>query len=165
MGNAMTYYCELCGKTSLEPLKPIDYYGEKLLVCKDCFSKSRRKSDSGMPIIKSGMNSTGRPQAKPRQTPEYDIVENYSQVIRQTREKMGLTIQQLSAKIGLKESILRRIEAGKFSPDISTTRKIERFLKIVLLVKREQAELVTPNIAAEHGLELRHVAKLKENTK
>jgi putative transcription factor len=165
MGNPMVYYCELCGKTSVEPLKPIDYFGEKLLVCKDCASKNRRKDDSRMPTTQKLPNKTTASQIKLKRVPEYDLIEDYSQTIKQSREKMGLTIQQLSAKIGLKESILRRIEAGKFSPDIFTTRKIERFLKIVLLTNREQSDMVTPSLSGEHGLELRHVAKLKENAK
>jgi len=79
-----------------------------------------------------------------------EIIEDYSEIIRQEREKLGLSHEDLGKKINEKESLLRKIETGKVSPSDLLVSKLEHFLKIKLLVpvadeKTTQKASITAN--------------------
>lgn len=61
------------------------------------------------------------------------IVENYGEIIRSARERMGWTRDVLAAMVGEKESTIRRIEAGQLEPTIDLARKLEKVLKVKLI--------------------------------
>ena len=63
-----------------------------------------------------------------------ELVEDYADIIRQAREKRGLSTEELGLKINEKESFLKKIEAGKTAPTELLISKLEHFLKIKLLV-------------------------------
>ena len=63
-----------------------------------------------------------------------ETVADYAEVIRQAREKLGLSTEDLGKKINEKESLLRKIETGKVSPSDQLISKLEHALKIKLLV-------------------------------
>jgi len=154
----MPQFCEMCGKMVNEPLVAINHYGEKLLVCKECQNQLRKKSVQ---------QPEQRLQAKPSQQsrpwePQYDVVDNYAQIIKETREKANISIPDLASRLGIKESVLRRIEAGKLQPDIDTARRLERFLRIQLLIKPDNTQTIKNAELGNVGLELRHVAKIKD---
>jgi len=75
-----------------------------------------------------------------RQTPRAtvdttrEIVESYYSRIRQSREKLGLSHEELGKRINEKASVLRKIETGKMTPDNQLVTKLEHILKIKLLV-------------------------------
>ncbi|HLH45411.1 MAG TPA: multiprotein-bridging factor 1 family protein [bacterium] len=157
----MPSFCEMCGRMSNEALTPINHYGEKLFVCKQCLNNEKRKytQKQGEQSTLIRMRSWQSPAIR---EPDYDIIDNYFQIVKEAREKNGATIPELALKVGIKESVLRRIEAGRLQPDIETAKKLERFLHVTLLTKRENTQLLKPSSQGESGLELRHVAKLKD---
>ncbi|MEM0322028.1 MAG: multiprotein-bridging factor 1 family protein [Thermoprotei archaeon] len=146
---------------SSEALIPINHYGEKLFVCRQCLNTEKKKY-SQKQVEQKVLNTVRNLQTPPIREPDYDVTDNYSKIVREARERDGATIPELALKIGIKESVLRRIEAGRLQPDIDTARKLERFLHVKLLVKRENTQVLKPNSQNELGLELRHVAKLKD---
>jgi putative transcription factor len=151
----------MCGKMVNEPLTPINYYGEKLFVCNQCLNESKKSSLQKRHEEKpKALQVKNRPKMA---EPEYDVVEEYSKIIREARGKINMTIPELALKIGIKESVLRRIEGGRLEPDIETAKKLERYLHVSLLARREEKELIKPSIPKQSELELRHVAKLKDN--
>jgi putative transcription factor len=62
-----------------------------------------------------------------------EMTEGYGEIIRQAREKLGLSVEDLGMKINEKASVLRKIELGKISPDNLLVSKLERTMKIKLL--------------------------------
>jgi putative transcription factor len=68
----------------------------------------------------------------PYEEEETFFVENYGKIIIETREKKGLTREEFAEKIKEKESVIKRIENGKMTPDDTLTNKIEKFLEIKL---------------------------------
>jgi putative transcription factor len=62
-----------------------------------------------------------------------EMTEGYGAIIRQAREKLGLSVEDLGMKINEKASVLRKIELGKISPDNLLVSKLERTMKIKLL--------------------------------
>jgi len=63
-----------------------------------------------------------------------ELVEDFSFRVRQAREKLGLSQEDLGRKLNEKVSVLRKIESGKMTPDHRLAEKLEHALKIRLLV-------------------------------
>ncbi len=66
---------------------------------------------------------------------DYDIVEDYAELIKNKREEMQMTQDDLAKKIFERKNVLSNIERGELLPDISTSRKLEKVLNIKLLEK------------------------------
>ncbi len=96
---------------------------------------------------------SGEPRKRPiaRQTrqqrsvrppsPEYDVVEDYGQIIKRAREERGLTQEDLARLVGVKLSYIRKVEQGKMVPELPVLRKLEKLLSVKLVeeaVPREE---------------------------
>jgi putative transcription factor len=76
-----------------------------------------------------------------------EIIEGYDSKIRVAREKLGLTVEDLGLKISEKASVLRHIENAKMPPNNQLASKLERTLKIKLLVPISKEETEIPKAA------------------
>jgi len=70
-----------------------------------------------------------------------ELVENFSDKIRQAREKIGISHEDLGKKLNEKVSQLRKIETGKMKPDNKLATKLERILKIKLIVPASEEKV------------------------
>jgi putative transcription factor len=126
--------CEMCGKDEQTVLALIE--GVELNVCEKCaaFGKPVKR-----PLAKREIPKIER---KPQQEREIIqiIKEDYSELIRNKREKMGLTQKDFSKFLSEKESLIHKIESGLYAPSIDLARKIEKQLGISLVEEKE----VTP---------------------
>jgi putative transcription factor len=75
-----------------------------------------------------------RKPAKAKVDTTQEIVEGYDSKIRQAREKLGLSHEELGKKIKEKASVLSKLETGKMTPNNLLVTKLEHVLKIKLLV-------------------------------
>ena len=66
---------------------------------------------------------------------DYDVVEDYAELIKNKREEMQMTQDDLAKKIFERKNVLSNIERGELLPDINTARKLEKVLNIKLLEK------------------------------
>jgi putative transcription factor len=134
--------CEVCGrKIHGTPIRA-KIEGAKLSVCIECSKHGKiiREEDVelGRPASKMPLGSISfvqkkkPPQAKVEITQE--VVEGYDSKIRQAREKLGLSHEKLGKKINEKASVLSKLETGKMTPNNMLVTKLERALKIKLLV-------------------------------
>lgn len=64
-----------------------------------------------------------------------EIVPDYNIIIRETREKMGISQDELADKLKEKRTLIYSIERGKIKPDIKLAKKLETFLKIKIIEK------------------------------
>ena len=102
-------------------------------------------------------------------TPKIDnsleLIDDYGAKVRQAREKLGLTHEDLGKKIGEKVSVLKKIETGKMVPDNVLARKLEHALQIKLLVPAQSLEpKATQSVVAykpQKGLTLGDIAQIK----
>jgi len=69
---------------------------------------------------------------------DLEIVEDYNEIVRKARVSLGLTQEELAKQIGEKATIIKKIESGEFRPSISLARKLEKFLRVMLLVPAEE---------------------------
>ena len=123
--------CEMCGKD--EKLFPALIEGVELNVCQNCasFGKILKK-----PLI---LRKKEIPVQKPVQLIEkiQMIREDYSSIIRNKREKMGLKQEEFAKFLSEKESIIHKIESGSYIPSLEMARKIEKQLGVILIEEKE----------------------------
>lgn len=123
--------CEMCGaETSL--MNAI-VEGVELKVCKNCagFGKITRSSS------KSSYTKTKYIPEKPKKEIIELIVDNYSEIIKEKREKMGLKQEEFAKFLAERESTIHKMESGGFKPSIELAKKLEKQLNIVLVEEKE----------------------------
>ena len=133
--------CEVCGREIFGRPYNVVIEGAKLLVCSECAksSLSARKYVPETPRASIRRVRSPTRQTKITQRPQTGmledsiIVEGYGKKIRQGREKLGLTHDELSRQIGEKISLLQKLETEKMTPDLALARKLEQTLKIKIL--------------------------------
>lgn len=133
--------CEVCGhKIHTEPITAI-IEGARLTVCVECSKHGKIVTqDDYTPKTKTvGKPSAFVPAMVQKKKPEVkveitqEIIEDFSTKIRQAREKLGLTHEDLGKKINEKSSVIGKLETGKMTPNNILATKLEHALKIKLL--------------------------------
>lgn len=150
-----TMQCEMCGKQT-ESLKVALIEGSELDVCGDCQSfgevlheESDDTDDSGSATAaggsSGGTSSTGSRSPSPssggggggggRRDPLEKmgaLASDYPERVRQARESMDLTQEELADRLNEKQSLIRKIERGDMRPDEEVRGKLESTLEISL---------------------------------
>jgi putative transcription factor len=166
--------CEVCGRKIYG--KPVTTLieGAKLTVCNECSKHGtiviekpkqapvplKTKTTATMPLK---TQSTGKPPKNVDGTLE--LVEGFDAKIRQAREKLGLTHEELGKRISEKVSVLKKIETGKMTPDNKLAAKLEHTLKIKLLVSasEEKTQKTTVPKPPSRELTLGDLVKLSKD--
>lgn len=156
--------CEVCGrKIHSEPVRA-KIEGAILTVCFECSKHGKvvmheeadfrqqpspTKSTMHLPVIMK------KPPVAQVQISQ-EVVEDYAVRIRSAREKLGLSHEDLGKKINEKASLLRNIETSKVAPNNQLAGKLERVLKIKLMVPISDEKVTTlpSKAAAGAGLTL-----------
>lgn len=123
--------CEMCGADT--SLINVIVEGVELKVCKNCasFGEVVRKPS------KLQLKTKARAPVKPKKEIVELIVEDYSTIIREKREKMGLKQKELAKFLAERESLIHKMESGGYKPSIELAKKLERQLNISLVVETE----------------------------
>ncbi len=126
--------CEVCGRES--PLYTVEIDRARLRVCFDCSKSGKLIEAPRQPARKERQGSQAGPAGqsvqRPKQQTEFELVSDYSEKIKASREKMHITRDVLSEMINEKESFLERIESGRALPTELLGKKLERALGISL---------------------------------
>jgi putative transcription factor len=143
--------CEVCGRTIVgKPYKAI-IEGARLVVCSECAAlgslswevKSTLKQ--GKPTMKA--RRPRKPQlgvSTQRQSPSeltLELVQDFGTRIRQSREALGLSHEDLGRRINEKVSVLKKLEGQKMRPNNRLAEKLQHALKIELLVPATEEKL------------------------
>ena len=135
--------CEVCGhKIHTDPITAI-IEGARLTVCVECskhgkivtqddYTPKAKPTNAAKPSAHVPIMIQKKPDI-PKVQITQEIVEDYSTKIRQAREKLGLTHEELGKKINEKSSVIRNLETGKMEPNNILATKLEHALKIKLL--------------------------------
>ena len=149
--------CEVCGqKIHNDPITAV-IEGARLTVCVECSKHGKVVTqDEYTPKPKPlGKPSAHIPVMQQKKKTEIkveitqEITEDYTSKIRQAREKLGLTHEELAKKINEKTSVIGKLETGKIQPSNILATKLEHALKIKLLtpITEEKAAILTPKTA------------------
>lgn len=120
--------CEMCGKETELIKSKIE--GSILKVCKSCSKYGIIVEDW---IGKEEITKTKPNKIITKEEPMEIVVEDYPQKIKQARERLNLKQKELAIKLAIKESIIHKLESGHLEPDITTAKKLEKFLNIKLI--------------------------------
>jgi len=93
---------------------------------------------------------------------DVEVVESFGLQARRAREKLGLSCEELGRKIGEKASVIKKIESGSLAPDERLAAKLERALKVKLLVPVAETETtLQPSSPPSTSVTLGEIVHLK----
>lgn len=154
-------YCDICGAPIEGQPYVIKLDNAVLHVCRRCAASYGAVSVQQPQRRVEPPRRVSVQQPRRAQVDRYEVVEEYAEVIKRARESLGLTREALASYIGVKESVLRRIESGQLVPDVQLARKLEKALGVKLLVPAQQAE-AAGGPPAKKELTLGDVAEVRD---
>jgi putative transcription factor len=129
--------CEMCSSKSA--VLRADVEGAKLSVCEQCSRFGKVLSRVQAPITAKAKKQEAAKPAFVKSTESVQLIRSdYSKIIKQAREKLGLTQEDFAKRLTERESMLHKIESGHLKPDLALARKLEKALRISLV---EQVEV------------------------
>lgn len=155
--------CEVCGgKIHGKPYRVV-IEGAKLTVCSRCSKHGtatweepskleRTTAKTKIAVSQPLKTESAKPQKTITET-SFELVEGYGLKIKQAREKLGLSHEELGKKLNAKVSLLKKIETEKMTPDNKLAAKLERVLKVQLLIPKTE-EKTTQTIPKQKNREL-----------
>ena len=154
--------CEVCGrKIRTDPTRAL-IEGAILTVCFECSKHGKKITDEefnqkSVPLKKVPVSYSIKPIKKRKIEAKIEItqelVSDYASKIRQAREKLNLSHEDLGKKINVKTSVISKLETGKISPNNKLVSKLEYGLKLKLLIPISKDD--TPSVfskSSNHAL-------------
>ena len=117
--------CDMCGKDA--ELYQVKIEGTEMKVCSSCSGYGK--------IIRKVVVKKVEPRKPKVKEPEVQeiVVKNYSDIVRNARERKGLKQEELSKILNLKTSLLQNMERGKYKPSVEMAKKLEKELHVKLI--------------------------------
>ncbi|MHA1269730.1 MAG: multiprotein bridging factor aMBF1 [Candidatus Helarchaeota archaeon] len=125
--------CDVCGQEIFGKPQFCLIEGAKLKVCYKCSKFGTKIKEPPKRQYKSrSSKSSSRRIGRNKHIEELELVEDFNKIIKREREKRGWTQHELGQKINVRESLIRKIEAGR-EPTDDLRKKLEELLEINLL--------------------------------
>ncbi|WP_069807381.1 multiprotein bridging factor aMBF1 [Vulcanisaeta thermophila] len=174
----MVLTCDVCGEPIEGEPVIVEIEGAVLTLCQKCARKYA--GTRGVRVIRGPTQIQPNPQGvaavryeskrgtvfRVRRTSvnvdRYEVVDNYAELIREAREALGMSRDILAKVVGIKESVLRRIEDGQLTPDIELARKLEKVLGISLIRESEDTGIEVKTTGTR-GLTVGDVITIRES--
>ncbi|NIW12437.1 MAG: TIGR00270 family protein [Candidatus Thorarchaeota archaeon] len=159
--------CEVCGRRIVGKPYRATIEGAKMIVCGNCVKLSSTSWELPPPrrvkrLVKPSSPKIMRKRQPQEPTQELELVGDFSSRVRQGREKLGLSHEDLGRKIGEKVSVLRKIESGKMTPDHKLASKLEHTLRVKLLVPLSEPKVPSTRLSQPREVTLEEVAHVKK---
>lgn len=157
--------CEVCG----QEIRGQPFYriieGGRMTVCGQC---SKFGSGDWDPRQVNVSQNQRRP-AQPRRlrndleaAEELELIDNYGELIRKSRQKKKLSVEDFAKKINEKESVVKKMEKEEMNPPAKLIKKIENTLNITILERGEAPSRVQISTKATTGRSLGDIMKLTQ---
>ena len=155
--------CEICGAEISGPPQRIVIDRSTLEVCKSC-ARFGKPEDKWSPVPKKMVPverafTVQRPKPRDHFKDLVELIPDFGRKIREARESMGLSVEELGARIKEKAPLLKKIEREDISPEDGVRKKLERELKIKLTDQASEARMKSSG--ASRGLTLGDIASIK----
>ena len=134
----MALTCEVCGRPLDGAPSKVTMDGAVLSVCRRCAGRGKPYQPPPSPARRL---SPGPRPSRAIEEPELEVDPRYGSMVKQAREKLGLTQEQLGRAINVKASVVSHVESGKMKPDLALARTLGRYLKVNLLVPSAELDL------------------------
>ena len=128
--------CEICGAEIPGTPNRIVIDRSTLDVCKSC-ARFGKAEDKWTPVPRKVVPverafTVKRPQSRDQFKDLVEIVPEYGRVIREARESLGLTPDELASTIKEKAALIKKIERQELVPEDNVRKKLEKELDIKL---------------------------------
>ncbi len=136
--------CEICGTEIRGQPHKITIDGSELTTCAKCSQYGNavnartpvsRKVAPVAPAFKRRIPKPGTRKDPLAEMKKDELIEDYDKVVREARDSLGLTQEELAVKIKEKASLLKKIEKAQIVPEDSVRIKLEHALNIELTEK------------------------------
>jgi len=120
--------CDLCGDRKAVCTGVIE--NSELFLCDNCrlYAVRIEKIQSPKPVI-------DKKSVIEKEQEEIVLIKNFHKVIRDKREKKGLTIEDAAKQLKIKENQLRMLEKNELIPDDDLVERLSRFYNVILKTK------------------------------
>ena len=142
--------CEMCGKD--KPVVRGLVEGAEMNVCAVCARFGT--------MLATPVKAVPKLPAKKVLLPSRVILSNAGVLVKEAREKLGLSQKDFALRINETQNVLHKIEIGQIIPSVALTRKLEKALKIRLIEEQEDAP-VTIQKSKSGALTIGDVVKIK----
>jgi len=147
--------CEVCGRRIIgQPFKAM-IEGAKMLVCSECSKLGSVYWEAKTePRMKKVSKRLPQPMIAPRKQPpiiveeSVELIDDFGAKVRRSREKLGMSHEDLGKKISEKVSVLRKIESGKMTPNNLLIEKLQHALKIKLMIPFSEPKVPSKALAS-----------------
>ena len=155
--------CEICGAEISGSPQKIVIDRSTMEVCKSC-ARFGKPEDKWTPVPRKMVPvervfTVQRPKPRDQFKDLVELVPEFGRKIREARESLGLTPEELGVRIKEKATLLRKIERGDISPEDEVRKKLEKELKIKLTDQASEAQVKSGG--SGRGLTLGDVADIK----
>ncbi len=155
--------CEICGAEIAGLPQRIVIDRSTLDVCKSCahFGKPEDKwtpvPRKMVPVERAFI--VKRPQLRDQFKDLVELVPEFGRKIRNAREALGMSPEQLGLRIKEKATLLKKIEREDISPEDEVRKKLEKELKIKLTDQASESRVKAGSVG--RGLTLGDIASIK----
>lgn len=148
--------CELCGREC--GCRPAMVDGVKMMLCPGCMQHG-----TGIEIKPEASTSANKPILerirRPKEKDVYkgmdrELISNWSSLIKNAREKKGISREELGFKIGERTVTISKIENGDLRPSDKVAEKLEKELGIVLFEEVKEVSAGLGGSQSGRGLTL-----------
>ena len=164
--------CEVCGREIFgQPYYRI-IEGGRMTVCGRCAKFSNQEWDPRKPSAqprrrRSSASTQPRRRSDIEVAESMELVENYGELIRKTRQRKGMTVEDFAKKLSEKESVIKKLEKEQLNPTMTLIRKVQRELGITLIEEAQEGKgtvLTRPTGPRTLGDMIKLKAKEKEES-
>ena len=158
--------CEICGAEISGAPQRIVIDRSVLEVCKSC-ARFGKPEDKWSPVPKKMVPmerafTVNRPKPRDHFKDLVELVPDFGRKIREAREGLGLSPEELGGRIKEKVTLLKKIEREEISPEDGIRKKLEKELKIKL--SDQASETRVKSGSSGRGLTLGDIASIKRKT-
>ena len=159
-------HCELCGREIAGKAKRVSIEGAELETCSSCAElgteiraiESKGAWKSQRAIVKT----------RPRYRDIYNQIEGeldpgFDQIVREGRQKAGLTQEALASQIMERALVIKKVERKELIPDDKLRKKLEKALNVKLLIDMSKEQIGKDKRPG--NLTLGDIAEIKKSIK
>lgn len=155
--------CEICGAEISGLPQRIVIDRSTLDVCKSC-ARFGKPEDKWTPVPRKMVPVerafiVKRPQPRDHFKDLVELVPEFGRKIRNAREALGMSPEQLGVRIKEKATLLKKIEREDISPEDEVRKKLEKELRIKLTDQASESRVKAGS--AGRGLTLGDIASIK----
>jgi putative transcription factor len=155
--------CELCGREC--GCRPATVDGVRMMLCPDCMQHGHgiETDEFSTSAPKPILERIRRPKVKDvYKDMDKELIYNWNIVIKNAREKKGLSREELGFRIGERTVTISKIENGDLRPSDKTVEKLEKELNITLIEEVKDVRPVGSGGSRSARLTLGDFIKKKE---